>query len=297
MAYFRAWSAFDMRTFDFSAMYRDAFDVFFDPVPVVVEGKPYEGSFVLQSDELDIHGIAFHGNGLEYTLALPGFTGGRFHAFYRWALDETDDPIDGWYFSDIEGGWYFDIGFSGFDIAAEDLVAAMQTQRRADDRQLFAQMLEGDDRVTLRRGDDWFSGKAGHDTLNGGGGSDTLFGKSGLDILIGGAGDDLLYGGANADRMQGDAGNDTMAGGAGRDTMTGGEGADVFVLWSGAGGEVITDFTDGTDRIQFNNGPTGFDQLTITDLGTSVRIEHGREVVILFGVEPNVLSAEDFVFG
>ena len=204
-----------MRTFDFSAMYRDAFDVFFDPVPVIVEGKPYEGSFVLESDELDTHGIAFHGNGLEYTLALPGFTGGRFHAFYRWALDETDDPIDGWYFSDIEGGWYFDIGSSGFDIAADDLVAAMQTQRRADD---------------------WFSGKAGHDTLNGGGGSDTLFGKSGLDILIGGAGDDLLYGGANADRMQGDAGNDTMAGGAGRDTMTGGEGADVFVLWSGAGG-------------------------------------------------------------
>ena len=91
-------------------------------------------------------------------------------------------------------------------------------------------------------------------------GDDTIYGQNGTDELYGGNGNDLLLGGA---------GNDTIRGGAGADMATGGSGVDTFDFktgdlmdWDNLSGswtsknnqlDLITDFTIGTDRIEFDN--------------------------------------------
>lgn len=66
---------------------------------------------------------------------------------------------------------------------------------------------------------------------------DILFGRSGNAALIGSSGNDLIFG---------------LAG----DTLTGGAGADTFVFGAGFGKETVTDFTPGSDILQFS--PTAF---------------------------------------
>ncbi|MEJ7933551.1 calcium-binding protein [Sphingobium sp. AN558] len=79
-------------------------------------------------------------------------------------------------------------------------------------------------------------GFAGNDSLSGGGGNDIVSGGAGRDILLGGAGDDTLFGGD------------------GRDTLTGGIDADLFAYtrWESEGGDTITDFESGVDKMGFS---------------------------------------------
>jgi Ca2+-binding RTX toxin-like protein len=111
------------------------------------------------------------------------------------------------------------------------------------------------DRVT---GED--NGAAG-DILYGLGGNDTLIGQDGFDYLLGGDGDDSLNGGF------------------GYDLFTGGAGADRFVFNNGfeggafaGGGEVITDFQTGVDKIAFIGATSGFASFT---LGQNLFIQSG----------------------
>ena len=68
---------------------------------------------------------------------------------------------------------------------------------------------------------------------------------------------------AQADTLIGNAKGNTLTGGLGADTLTGGAGADVFrFVTTGQGGDTVTDFTSGSDRIQvvsanFGLLPTG----------------------------------------
>ena len=82
-----------------------------------------------------------------------------------------------------------------------------------------------------------------------GSGNDTLTGNEAANSLSSGAGNDTL---------SGNGGNDVLIGGAGSDAMTGGSGADVFRFESvadsavGTGRDVITDFAQGSDLIDFS---------------------------------------------
>ncbi|MGQ9371113.1 M10 family metallopeptidase C-terminal domain-containing protein [Azospirillum sp. ST 5-10] len=99
-------------------------------------------------------------------------------------------------------------------------------------------------------GADTLSGAPGGDALYGNAGADTLFGGQGADTAYGGQDDDLLYGNLGDDALHGNLGDDRLVGGAGADTLTGGAGVDLFVFTTpGDGGDVITDFEPGVDKI------------------------------------------------
>lgn len=78
---------------------------------------------------------------------------------------------------------------------------------------------------------------------------------SGNDRLIGNEAANRLESGAGNDVVIGNGGNDVLIGGAGGDRLTGGLGADTFLYQTnadsivGAGRDVITDFTRGSDLI------------------------------------------------
>ena len=89
------------------------------------------------------------------------------------------------------------------------------------------------------------TGGTGKDTVRGGGGNDRIYGASGNDYLEGGKGNDFISGGS---------GKDTLNGGAGNDTLTGGKGADVFVYAKSTGNDIVTDYTEGADKIYLSSG-------------------------------------------
>nr|WP_305333461.1 cadherin-like domain-containing protein [Nitrosomonas sp.] len=153
-------------------------------------------------------------------------------------------------------------------------------------------------------GEDRIKGNNGNDTLNGLDGSDDLFGENGDDTLNGGNSIDSLFGGNGNDILNGGNGNDWLVGEKGNDTLTGGLGSDVFLFAKSGGNDVITDFTNGFDRIQIaaDTGKTSFSQLTITG-GTdsygvvyaTVNLGSGGQVT-LTGVPTTALDATDFIF-
>ena len=124
---------------------------------------------------------------------------------------------------------------------------------------------DGSDRVQGGQGNDNIAGAAGHDSVNGNLGNDGIDGGAGNDSLRGGQGADSISGGAGDDLLLGDLGGDSLTGGAGIDIMTGGSDNDTFSFarddarfaTSGAAAgqtDVITDFTDGVDRIHMEFG-------------------------------------------
>ena len=92
-------------------------------------------------------------------------------------------------------------------------------------------------------------------------GADIAWGHDGDDtIRAGAAGRDTLHGGAGNDVLDSSGGNgeDLLSGGTGDDTMTGGDCNDVFVFERNAGHDVITDFSNGSDRMDLVRVGTSF---------------------------------------
>ena len=92
---------------------------------------------------------------------------------------------------------------------------------------------------------------------------------------------DLLTGTAGADVLVGTAYGDIIMDGAGSDVMTGGAGADVFVMARDGVADTITDFRQGTDRIDLSAwgriyGPQGLD---IAATGSGMTITYGSETL------------------
>jgi ELWxxDGT repeat protein len=82
-----------------------------------------------------------------------------------------------------------------------------------------------------------------------------LTGSAQADTLTGDNGANVLDGGAGNDRLSGSGGDDTLIGGLGDDTLAGGAGNDAFVYSAAAespGGDLITDFTQGADKIDLS---------------------------------------------
>lgn len=148
----------------------------------------------------------------------------------------------------------------------------------------------GNDIILAGTGDDLIFGGSGSgsDILDGGSGTDTVTYASspaavhvnlstasgsggdaqgdtlaGIDNLIGSHFNDELIGNALDNALNGGAGDDTIGGGAGTDQLTGGDGSDRFDFAPGDTGvgdnaDSITDFTEGSDRIDL----TAFGDLT-----------------------------------
>ena len=174
----------------------------------------------------------------------------------------------------------------------------------------------GDDYVFGREGDDLLFGGEGNDRLygdlDGQTGNDEIYGGAGNDMAFGGAGDDTLYGGTGDDYLDGGTGNDELHGGEGNDTLyanwgdntlEGGEGDDTFMFipGTGAGTNVITDFTNGEDNIDLSRiqGISGFEDLTITADGNDAVIDlsaHNAGTIRLEDTSISDLDATDFVF-
>ncbi|MEQ8385467.1 MAG: hypothetical protein RH949_24205 [Coleofasciculus sp. A1-SPW-01] len=176
----------------------------------------------------------------------------------------------------------------------------------------------GSDRINGFGGNDTIAGNLGNDTIFGGdgddilrgdlnqrspqvdiGGDDIIFGGEGNDRIGGKGGNDQLFGEAGDDQIWGDDGDDILRGGIGNDTLTGddfsgGSGSDIFVLALNEGTDTIVDFQDGKDLIGLADG-LSFSQLSITQDGQNTLIGFEDEtLVILKGVNANLLSEADF---
>ncbi|TBR58361.1 hemolysin-type calcium-binding protein [Mastigocladus laminosus UU774] len=123
------------------------------------------------------------------------------------------------------------------------------------------------------------------DTINAQGGNDTVQGKSGNDLIRGGDGNDILDGGD------------------GSDTLVGGSGVDTFAIATGRSGyDIVTDFTNGEDKIGLLNG-LSFAQLMITqgtgnnsnDTIISLASSPAQWLLVLRGVPVNIITIDDFI--
>jgi Ca2+-binding RTX toxin-like protein len=128
-------------------------------------------------------------------------------------------------------------------------------------------------------------------TFIGGSGSFNGTGNGLANILTGGAGNDILNGGN---------GNDTLIGGAGADSLTGGGGNDVFNLFkSDDNGDLITDFTRGSDFINFFNYGAGAALVkgAVGGGATTYTVQVGGVTQDTFKLNGNItLAATDFRF-
>lgn len=108
----------------------------------------------------------------------------------------------------------------------------------------LTQGTDGTDHFYMRNEtDDILGGGGGRDYIDGDGGNDTISGGDDRDILWGGRGNDALDGGSGNDKLYGDEGNDTL---------TGGTGDDQFMFSGAFGTDTVTDFTQGTDILDFS---------------------------------------------
>ena len=129
---------------------------------------------------------------------------------------------------------------------------------------------------------------------------DLLVGDNDANDLQGLDGDDEIQGSGGDDRLLGQAGADRLHGGEGADRLYGNEGGDTFIFGAGHGDDRIFDFTNDEDQIDLSAfSLSGFDELTITSISDSVKIdltEHGGGTILLQNFDAANLDATDFLF-
>ena len=126
--------------------------------------------------------------------------------------------------------------------------------------------------------------------------NDVLTGDNSNNDLIGLGGDDVLIGARGNDRLFGGNGDDRLLGGNGNDTMFGQGGADTYVIRANAGADRIYGFDDGSDIIEYRNGPADFSGLTITQIGADTQIVSINGTLTIKAFTATDLSAADFTF-
>ena len=191
----------------------------------------------------------------------------------------------------------------------------------------FGDMIYGDGGVNVLSGvdgNDLLSGGAGADTLDGGGGIDTASyatatqavtaniqtrtGTAGdatgdtfvsIENLEGSEFNDDLTGDTTANSLSGGSGNDQLRGLAGDDTLSGGGGSDVFHYVNFTGADLITDFVDGDDLLDFSayTGVSDFTDLSIlsVDGNAVISLTDTGDSITLVGVDVTLLDATDIV--
>ncbi|WP_420862898.1 calcium-binding protein [Algirhabdus cladophorae] len=155
---------------------------------------------------------------------------------------------------------------------------------------------EGDDTLFGGGDNDILFGGEGDDTVYGHAGDDEIFGEDGDDTLSGGRGNDDLNGGGDRDTLMGGSGDDTLRGGSGRDVLNGnhgddmlhgGIGADTFVFGRHAGNDIVEDFENNKDFLDFS----AFGASSINSLKTAATDVSGGVIfdLALLGGIGNVL--------
>ncbi|WP_368187932.1 calcium-binding protein [Aestuariibius sp. HNIBRBA575] len=168
----------------------------------------------------------------------------------------------------------------------------------------------GLDTIEGGNGTDEIDGGLGADSILGGGGADVIHGNAGSDTINGGAagdqlfgegGDDDLAGGDGADTLLGGTGNDVLNGGNGSDVLFGGAGVDRFVFAGSIGSNIVSDWQNGVDIIDFS----GFAGVSETSHILTLATQSGNDVLLSLGagqlirvLNANVsqLDDSDFVF-
>lgn len=86
---------------------------------------------------------------------------------------------------------------------------------------------------------------------------------SGADRLTGNGLGNVFVSAAGADVISAGSGNDALTGGTGKDTLSGGTGEDQFIFLTNSGvGDIITDFTNGQDKIVLEGSAFGYGTAT-----------------------------------
>lgn len=230
----------------------------------------------------------------------------------KWSFEfsELNVAFDTVFDIDGEAFSYFEAGVIQGVNGQDHIVAGSGSSDHVAGNSVFA--FDGNDQFDMGGGSDTVKAGLGSDTLDGGNGRDKLFGGNGnddisgggkadvlqggkgKDTLDGGFGDDLLKGGGGNDSLTGGAGDDTLCGNDGRDFLTGGDGADLFLFGTGTKTDVVTDFEDGTDLIEFLNGST-FDDLTLTQRNNGVLVEDGDQSLMLRDMLLGQITSDDFI--
>ncbi|MEM9971368.1 MAG: calcium-binding protein [Pseudomonadota bacterium] len=180
------------------------------------------------------------------------------------------------------------------------------------------------DNLTGDLGENTIEGGAGADTLDGGLGIDTvsyansntrvvvdLFNGNALlghadgdvisgfenltgsrlpDYLLGSNGANVIEGGRGRDRLESRGGDDTLIGGEQDDNLKGGAGADTFVFRPGDAYDIIADWEDGLDLLDFSAFPLTFGDVQ----AASTQLPAGA-LLIDFGSGDSV-QINDFAF-
>ena len=177
-------------------------------------------------------------------------------------------------------------GGSGIDTVSYQFSDAGVTVNLEDDTSEGGHA-EGDVIVNVEN----IRGSDHEDVLTGNGNANFLQGLDSDDEIQGNGGDDLLFGEAGADRLDG---------GEGADRLYGNEDGDTFIFGAGHGDDRIFDFTNDEDQIDLSAfSLSGFDELTITSISDSVKIdltEHGGGTILLQNFDAANLDAADFLF-
>ena len=260
-----------------------------------LRGTAFNDAFNLTLDErqwMQVSGLA--GND---TFNLSG--GGNIRLDYRKAVDGID--------IDLGAGRANDDGFGDVDT-----INGRVWEIRGSD---YSDRIVGSD---MRES---FIGRQGDDTIDGGGGFDLLrFDRTGIsdldvDLSAGTATGtwnsrafayrisniEEVRGGSGNDTLRGSASNDTLEGGDGDDSLTGGKGRDTFIFGAGDGADTITDFTDGEDRISFEESALTWQQILTSStvrLDGGVRLDlsaHGGGTIDLIGTTLADLDPSDFI--
>lgn len=160
----------------------------------------------------------------------------------------------------------------------------------------------GNDYISAGGGDDYLFGGSGSDLIYASLGDDSIWGDSGSDRLFGDQGNDTVRGGDGNDTISGGSGNDTLNGGDGNDTLTGGSGSDTFqfsLFDDGFGRDVIKDFENGVDRLQFYGNDDGAKVLSITSNGNDAVVrfnDPGNDSVLIIENAAGQIDITDFTF-
>jgi Ca2+-binding RTX toxin-like protein len=108
-------------------------------------------------------------------------------------------------------------------------------------------------------------------------------------------------GDATDNTIIGNSGANRLSGMQGADTLTGKGGADTFVFAAGFGHDIVTDYKDGTDRIDLSGatGITSFSDLKAHHLSFEdggAMISNGSDSLFIDHVTKGTLDKSDFVF-